>query len=128
MRQWLKLTEQQFYDAKEVAIVPMGFCYPGRGKSGDKPPRPECSARWMDTVLHYLKHVEFKIIVGGHAAKYFCGKEKLEIYIREYSHNSADMIVLPHPSPRNNIWLAKNLWFKNECLPALSDKLCRKVS
>lgn len=128
LRRWLGMSDEYFYDPAKVAIVPMGFCYPGRGKSGDRPPRPECRVRWMDSILCHLTEVKFTIVIGSHAASYFCGTENLTEYIKQYSFNSSPMIVLPHPSPRNNIWLSKNLWFESECLPAINSKLCRKVS
>jgi uracil-DNA glycosylase len=123
LREWLNLSEEYFYDPRHVAIVPMGFCYPGKGKSGDLPPRPECRARWMDTVLTELHEIKFTILIGSHAAKYFCDTKDFATLINEFSFNNSSMIVLPHPSPRNNIWLAKNQWFEKKCLPAIRKKV-----
>lgn len=128
LRQWIEITHDHFYDPARVAIVPMGFCYPGRGKNGDLPPRPECSIRWMDTILSELKNIQMTVIIGSYAASYFCGKDDLSTHIMEHAFNLSSMIVLPHPSPRNNIWLAKNPWFVRDCLPAIRKKFWRKVS
>lgn len=128
LRNWLNVSRESFYDASKVAIVPVGFCYPGRGKSGDLPPRPECRVRWMDSILCHLTEIQFTVVIGAYAASYFCGKGNLSEYIKEFSLNASPMVVLPHPSPRNNIWLSKNEWFEQESLPAIKSKLCRKVS
>ena len=123
LREWLKISEKDFYDAKKTALIPMGFCYPGKSASGDLPPRPECSARWMDTVLFSLKNVKLKILVGSYSANYFIGNGNLTDKIKEYAKNDHEIIVMPHPSPRNNIWLSKNLWFEKESLPLIQRKL-----
>jgi uracil-DNA glycosylase len=128
LREWLKIDESDFYCAKKTAIVPMGFCYPGRGASGDNPPRPECSARWMDSILHYLKNIELKILIGSYAANHFLGKGDLTSKIRLHSTSNSPYIVLPHPSPRNNIWLSKNAWFLNEILPLIRFKITSSLS
>lgn len=125
LREWLEIEESDFYCAKTLAIVPMGFCYPGRGTSGDNPPRPECSVRWMDTILFHLKDVKLKILVGSYATSYFLGKGDLTSKIREHSQNDSSYIVLPHPSPRNNVWLSKNSWFLEDALPLIRLKLNR---
>jgi uracil-DNA glycosylase len=123
LREWLKINEQDFYDAKKTALIPMGFCYPGKSPSGDLPPRPECSARWMDTILCALKNVRIKIFVGSYSANHFIGNGILTDKIKEYAFNEEALIVLPHPSPRNNIWLSKNTWFEKESLPLIREKL-----
>jgi uracil-DNA glycosylase len=123
LREWLEMSEQDFYDPSYLAIVPMGMCYPGRGKSGDNPPRPECKTLWMDRVLSELKSVEKIILVGGYATEYFLGKNELSKHIQNHSKGHDPWIVLPHPSPRNNIWLAKNPWFERSTLPLIRKKL-----
>lgn len=125
LRSWLNMDEQMFYDAKKVAIVPLGFCYPGRGKSGDNPPRPECRARWLDTVLCYLPNVKIILLVGHHAATHFLGNIPFSDLIKANAAQDSHFIVLPHPSPRNNIWLSKNQWFEKESLPSIRKKLLR---
>ncbi len=126
LREWLEMPEDEFYCAKTLAIVPMGFCYPGRGASADNPPRPECSARWMDMILSQLKEIKLIILVGSYSSDYFLGRGDLSSRIREHALSDSDFIVLPHPSPRNNIWLAKNPWFQNEALPLIRCKLNKK--
>lgn len=125
LRQWLNIHDQDFYNPRKFSIVPMGFCYPGKGKSGDLPPRKECSTRWMDTILCHLKNVKSIILVGNYSAAYFLGEGKLSDKIMEHSKIDSSFIVLPHPSPRNNIWLRKNEWFEYECLPSIRRKLYR---
>jgi uracil-DNA glycosylase len=127
LRAWMGLSDEEFYDPKRVAVVPMGFCYPGKGKSGDLPPRPECSNHWMQKVLQSLPNIQLKVLIGSYAQKYFLGKENLLTEnIRNWEKFYPEMIVLPHPSPRNNIWLKKNAWFEEEILPALK-KTCRDL-
>lgn len=126
LRHWICIKDEDFYNPSKTAIVPMGFCYPGRGTGGDNPPRPECSVRWMDIILNHLSKVKVKIIIGSYAASYFCHDKNLQNNIKHHAYNDSDMIVLPHPSPRNNIWLKKNPWFEIECLPAIRTKLAAK--
>lgn len=123
LREWLNLSHDQFYDPKFLSIVPMGFCYPGRGQSGDLPPRKECSALWMDSILSHLKKLEHIIVVGSYSANYFLGPGDLTAKIHEHAQNDSPYIVLPHPSPRNNIWLKKNEWFEHESLKLIRLKL-----
>ncbi len=123
LRLWLKMKQEFFYDANKTAIVPIGFCYPGRGKSGDLPPRPECRVRWMDTILCELKDLELTILVGAYATTYMLGAGDFNEQIQAHAQKGSPYIVLPHPSPRNNIWLAKNPWFEKETLPQIRRKL-----
>lgn len=124
LRAWLGLESETFYDASLVSIVPMGFCYPGRGKSGDLPPRKECRIRWLDTILAELPALELFILVGGYSAEHFLGKAGLESLIR--SNNFQDkFLVLAHPSPRNNIWLAKNPWYEDQIIPQVKLRVSR---
>ena len=128
LREWLGVSEEQFYDPANFAIVPMGFCYPGKGKSGDNPPRPECAPLWMDQVLGSLKQQKLKILIGGYSQKYFLGdrsKKNLTETVRNWRDYLPGHVVLPHPSPRNNIWLKKNPWFTDELLPKIG-KFIRK--
>lgn len=127
LRLWMNLTPDEFYDETRVGVVPMGFCYPGKGKSGDLPPRPECSKHWMQKVLKQLPSVQLKILIGGYAQRYFLDKDALLTdNIRNWKQFFPELIVLPHPSPRNNIWLKKNSWFEEEILPTLQAK-CREL-
>ncbi|MFV0389639.1 MAG: uracil-DNA glycosylase family protein [Pyrinomonadaceae bacterium] len=123
LRDWLGVSKNQFYDAKNFAITPMGFCYPGKAKSGDKPPRPECAPLWMDKIFKLLPKLKLKILVGNYSQAHFLGKlrkKNLTETVRCYADYLPEVIVLPHPSPRNNIWLSQNPWFESELLPKIS--------
>lgn len=122
LREWLRVTEADFYDATKFAIIPMGFCYPGTGKSGDLPPRPECAPLWHGRLLEKLKHVKLALVIGNYAQAYVLGsakKKTLTETVRHWKEYRPSAIPLPHPSPRNNIWLKKNPWFEMEVLPYL---------
>ena len=122
LREWMGVSKEEFYNENIFAIVPMGFCYPGRGKSGDLPPRPECAQTWMQKILNHLKHVELIILIGQYAQGYFLGdkkKETLTETVQSWKEYQPKYLVLPHPSPRNNIWLRKNPWFEKEVIPYL---------
>ncbi|WNO09487.1 uracil-DNA glycosylase family protein [Teredinibacter sp. KSP-S5-2] len=127
LRQWLQLNDQDFYDPTQLAIMPMGFCYPGKGKSGDLPPRPECAPLWHKQVLQYLPNIQLTLLVGQYAQNYYLGKDKstlsqrVQNWFNNYKNkNSAQPIIpLPHPSPRNTLWLKKNSWFEEDCLKIL---------
>lgn len=126
LREWLQMDQKFFYDPKKVAIVPMGFCYPGTGKSGDLPPRKECAQLWMEKIENYLVNIKVKIIIGKYAQKQFLGHTRpLKESIEECLKMREDIVLLPHPSPRNNIWLKKNPWFLEESLPLIRKKLSR---
>jgi uracil-DNA glycosylase len=123
LRQWLNLSGPDFYNPRKLSIVPMGFCYPGRYSTGDLPPRKECRIRWMDTILSELKGIELKILVGKYAIEYFMGPGKLESQIKLSFMGDGQLLALPHPSPRNNIWLAKHGWFERDYVPELQRRL-----
>lgn len=103
----------------------MGFCYPGKAESGDMRPRKVCSQTWHSKVLERLKCVELTLIVGNHALQYFYPNEKenLTQFVREQSIQNSKTIVLPHPSPRNNVWLHKNPWFERDILPQVRQRI-----
>lgn len=117
LREWMGVDEELFYDPDEVAIVPMGFCYPGTGSSGDLPPRPECAETWRERLLAELPEIRLTLLVGSYAVRWHLdsGPRKLEEVVREVEDE--DVIPLPHPSPRNNLWLRRNPWFETETLP-----------
>lgn len=122
LREWLEIDVEKFYNPKFLSIVPMGLCYPGRGKTGDLPPRKECSVLWMDSILSHLKNLEKLILVGSYSTNHFLGAGDLTQKIREHAVSDSHYVVLPHPSPRNNIWLRKNEWFEREALPLIRRK------
>lgn len=123
LRDWLGLTPAQFYDPRKVAIVPMGFCYPGKAGSGDRPPRPECAPRWHARLNAHLHRVELTLLVGQYAQAGYLGDRRKATLTdtvkawREYLPQGR--LPLPHPSPRNLPWLAKNRWFEADLVPAL---------
>ena len=120
LRKWLDVTDGEFYDERLFALVPMGFCYPGKGNSGDLPPRPECAPQWHQMLLKQMPNITLTILIGQYAQKYYV-KERLKgnltETVRHYADYLPDYFVLPHPSPRNRFWLRKNPWFEEVVLP-----------
>ncbi|MBH0039275.1 uracil-DNA glycosylase family protein [Pseudoalteromonas sp. SWN166] len=126
LREWLGLTRDEFYNANNIAILPMGFCYPGRGKSGDLPPRKECAPAWREQLLAALPNIELTIVLGKYAQAYHLPDTKklpLTELVKSWREYWPNYLVLPHPSPRNNIWLKKNPWFEQTVLPELSERV-----
>ena len=126
LREWLQIDRTTFYDEKKIAIVPMGFCYPGRGKSGDLPPRPECAPKWHDVILKELPNVKIIILAGSYAINYYLGKGKsksISERIREYDIVANEFIPLVHPSPRNRLWLRNNEWFEKDYIPNVAKRV-----
>lgn len=123
LRAWLGMDESLFYDESMVAIAPMGFCYPGRGKSGDLPPRPECAEHWHEPLRQYLPKVALTLLVGSYAQAYYLGPNKsatLSDTVAQYQrHLASGYFPLPHPSPRNTLWLKQRPWFEQTVVPAL---------
>jgi uracil-DNA glycosylase len=125
LREWLGLSTEQFYDPNTVALMPMGFCYPGTGKSGDLPPRPECAPLWHDALLSRLPSIRLTVLIGQYAINHYTDQyyRTLTDAVRDHAALLPDRIALPHPSPRNNRWLAKHPWFKEEVLPKLRKRV-----
>jgi len=125
LREWLGITREVFYDAKQVAILPMGFCFPGTGKSGDLPPRPECSPAWRAALLTHLKTLKLTLVIGQYAQAYHLpnGGASVTETVRAWRSNWPHTVPLPHPSPRNNMWLKRNSWFEEELIPALRGRV-----
>ncbi|WP_146906964.1 uracil-DNA glycosylase family protein [Arenimonas daejeonensis] len=122
LRGWLGLDKADFYDEKTIAIVPMGFCYPGRGASGDLPPRPECRATWHPRLLPLLPDVATVLAIGQYAQAYFLGerrKKTLTDTVQAWGEYAPAVFPLPHPSPRNVGWFMHNPWFESEVVPTL---------
>lgn len=124
LRGWLGLDKADFYDEKKIAIVPMGFCYPGRGASGDLPPRPECRATWHPRLVPLMPNVELVLAIGQYAQAYFLAekrKKTLTETVQAWREYAPAVFPLPHPSPRNVGWFAHNPWFEAEVVPALRE-------
>jgi len=127
LRQWLQLTPEQFYDDTKIAIVPMGFCYPGRGKSGDLPPPPACAPLWHERLLQLMPQLDLVLLVGSYAQNHYLGRsrETLTQRVERWREFGPRYLPLPHPSPRNNLWLRRNPWFEAEVIPALREHVHR---
>jgi uracil-DNA glycosylase len=121
LRDWLGISSETFYDETQIAILPMGFCYPGTGKSGDLPPRPECALAWRAPLLEHLKNLQLTLVIGQYALAYHLPNEKKSLTetVMGWRKHLPSIIPLPHPSPRNNIWLKRNAWFEAELIPVL---------
>ena len=126
LRQWTGISKEVFYDTARVAIMPMGFCFPGTGKSGDLPPRPECAPLWHERILAQLPAIRLTLLVGAYAQKrYLPAARKLPMteIVRGFSNYGPEFFPLPHPSWRSNVWMQRNPWFVAEVLPALQARL-----
>lgn len=121
LREWLGVSRETFYDPTKIAILPMGFCYPGTGKSGDNPPRPECEKAWRQSLLQRLTRIRLTLVIGQYAHKWHLShtRKNLTETVRAWQDYAPGIFPLPHPSPRNNVWLKKNPWFAESLLPAL---------
>ena len=119
LREWTGLSRADFYDARSVAILPMGLCYPGRGRSGDAPPRPECAPLWRERLLATMPAMRLTLLVGSYAQKHVLGPGALTERVRDFAAYLPDQFPLPHPSWRVTGWSRKNPWFETEVLPAL---------
>lgn len=131
LREWLGLPPEVFYDPERVAIIPMGFCYPGRGKSGDLPPRTECRQLWHDRLLASLPNLRLRIVIGQYAHAYhLAGRTAATLTetVRAWREYAPAVYPLPHPSPRNQLWLKRNPWFADELLPELREAVRRVLS
>ena len=125
LRTWLGISREVFYDARQVAIVPMGFCYPGRGNSGDLPPRPECAPAWRAALLSRLKNLQLTLVIGQYAQAYHLpdDAESVTGAVQAWRTHWPRTVPLPHPSPRNNLWLKRNPWFEKELIPVLRTRV-----
>jgi len=125
LRGWLGVNKSQFYNDELFSILPMSFCYPGRGKTGDLPPPPICADTWRNALLAKFTNVELTIILGKHAiAWHLHVKTPISELAQQWqTFLNTKQIVLPHPSPRNNIWLKKNSWFENDVIPNIQKEV-----
>jgi len=125
LRDWLQLEREQFYDETRIAIIPMGLCYPGKGKSGDLPPRPECAPQWHEQLLRQLPELRLRLLIGKYAQDYYlgCRGQSLAETVRNFRNYLPDYFPLPHPSPRNLRWFRNHPWFEADVIPALRRQL-----
>ncbi|WP_440877262.1 uracil-DNA glycosylase family protein [Thalassotalea sp. PLHSN55] len=130
LRSWLAISSNDFYNENKVAILPMGFCYPGTGKSGDLPPRPECAKTWRASLLEQLPALELTIVIGQYAQAYHLNQQYQTVteHVRAWQTQWPRVIPLPHPSPRNNRWLKANSWFEKQLLPPLQARVADILS
>lgn len=124
LRSWLGLTPHEFYNEAHIAIIPTAFCYPGTGRSGDLPPRPECFQHWHPQLLPLLPHIQLTLLIGTYAQKAFLGanaKATLTQTVEAWQDYLPQYLPLPHPSPRNIAWFKKHPWFEREVVPTLQE-------
>lgn len=131
LREWMGVDAEVFYDSTQIAIVPMAFCYPGTGKSGDLPPRPECAPNWHGPLLAEMPDIELTLLIGQYAQAYYLKesrKKNLTETVRAWRQYAPQYLPLPHPSPRNNLWLKRNAFFADEVVPALQQRVGELLS
>lgn len=130
LRDWLQMDRSVFYDKAQVAILPMGFCYPGAGKNqGDLPPRPECAPHWHERLLKHLLHLEVTVLVGQYAQRHYLGSQRMSSMtetVKAFAVYGPQFFPLPHPSWRSTIWMRKHAWFERCVIPELR-KVVRKA-
>lgn len=130
LRGWLGMSREVFYDPVQVAILPMGFCFPGTGKSGDLPPRPECAPAWREELLSHLKNLQLTLVIGKYALAYHLpnGAASVTDAVQAWQQFWPHIVPMPHPSPRNNAWLKRNAWFEQELVPALRRRVVQVLA
>ena len=131
LRRWLGIERAVFYDATQVAIMPMGYCYPGRGSSGDLPPRRECAELWHGRLLAQMKNIELTLLIGQYAQRHFLGtarKSNVTETVEAFAEYAPRFVPLPHPSPRNTGWFKHHPWFESDVLPVLRERVRRALA
>ena len=129
LRGWIGLSRECFYDPSRVALLPMGFCYPGSSPSGDLPSRAECARKWRAPLLAHLRRVELTLVVGRHAqVHHLSGCGGVTDCVRSWREYWPSVVPLPHPSPRNELWLRKNPWFARDLLPLVRERLAKLIA
>lgn len=119
LRDWMGVSADEFYDADRIAIVPMGLCYPGRSSSGDAPPRPECAPLWRRRILDQLPELRLTLLVGSYAQVDRLGRGAMTERVRRFRDHLPEVLPLPHPSWRSQVWMKRHPWFEAEVIPAL---------
>lgn len=126
LREWLDVVEETFYNPDNFAILPMGFCYPGKAKTGDLPPRKECAPMWHEEVWREMANVKLKILIGSYACNYYLPDNRnLTEKVNNYKDYLPEYWPIPHPSPVNRFWRSKNPWFEEEVIPEFQQKIRR---
>ena len=130
LRNWLGISSETFYDPKRLAILPMGFCYPGTGTAGDCPPRPECAPAWREKLLRHLGNLQLTLVIGRYALDYHLPSAGASVtsIVQSWRERGPSIVPLPHPSPRNNRWLRRNPWFEDELLPHLRARVAEVLA
>lgn len=125
LREWMGVDRDTFYDENRIAIMPMGFCYPGKGRSGDLPPRPECAPLWHGRLWEQLPNIELTLLIGSYAQNYYLEKrhKTLTARVAAWKEYLPAYLPLVHPSPRNTYWLQQNPWFERELVPELRRRI-----
>ena len=126
LRDWMGITRDSFYDDSLVAVLPMVFCYPGTGKSGDLPPPPGCADQWREKLLEFMPDIQLTLVIGQYALDWHLGDQQasnLTETVRQWENHWPKVLPMPHPSPRNNRWLKNNPWFEAEVLPKLRERV-----
>ena len=128
LRDWLGVDEETFYQSDKIAVIPMDFYYPGKGKSGDLPPRAGFAEKWHPQILSLLPDIELTLLIGSYAQHYYLHQKssvKLTDNVRQFRDFLPDFFPIVHPSPRNQIWQKKNPWFATEVLPELRARVTK---
>ncbi len=128
LRAWLGVTEEAFFHTATFAVLPIGFCYPGKGKGGDLPPRPECAPLWQESLLALMPKLDLKILIGAYSQKHYLGdrrKKSLTETVRSYRDYLPEYFPIPHPSPRNGTYLRRNAWFEADHIPHLQERVAK---
>lgn len=126
LRQWMGIDKGTFYNSDKIAILPMGFCYPGKGKSGDLPPRIECAPQWRQQFLDHMPNIQLTLVIGSYAQQWHMKdrlQKNLTETVRQWEMYWPTLLPLPHPSPRNNIWLKRNAWFERDVVPQMRERI-----
>ena len=130
LREWMGVTREVFYDPRQVAILPMGFCFPGSKKSGDLLPRPECAPTWRAQLLGRLRRLQITLVIGQYAQAYHLPEKPASLTdaVKDWRIYWPTVVPMPHPSPRNNLWIRRNPWFETDLLPALRARLSKVLA
>ncbi|MEZ5278060.1 MAG: uracil-DNA glycosylase family protein [Opitutaceae bacterium] len=131
LRNWMGIDPTVFYDATRVAMMPMGFCYPGKGKTGDLPPRPECAPLWHAALREHMSRIRLTLVIGLYAQRHYMSQRfegNLTATVRSFRSFLPELLPLPHPSPRNGRWLVRNPWFERELVPVLQKRVAAALA